>query len=273
MARYSFTGRFGALCQTTNIIERRRANPLNLNFYLGASNETDLVLGSISDGIWSASLYGERIGLFSRTNPAPYAGSYTLAIPGYTTSSNSLGNGFSAVHVSTNGIVRFTGDLADGTKITHSSAVSSSGMWPFYVPLYSGNGLIIGWLTFTNDINSVIEGPLNWLKLPGPKAPFYSNGLALVCEPVASPYQARGGQLFTPTNVIMQADAGGTPSTSTNQIMNFHFASSSGLFKGSVLDPLTGKPLTFKGTVLQNLDKGYGFIWSTNQSFPVLVIP
>lgn len=270
MAHYPFTGRFGAFCEATNIIQRRDANPLNLNFFLGDSNETDLVLGSISDGTWTASLFGERVGYYSKTNPAPEAGSYTLVIPGYSTSSNSVGNGFGTVRVNTTGIVRFAGDLADGTAFTQKSAVSETGDWPVYVP-YSGIGLLTGWLTFTNEINNPLQGSLSWLKLPAAKAAFFSNGLATVCEVAGSPYEAVQSESFTPTNAILQAAAEGITNVSTNEIVDFHLAVASGVFRGSMADSLTGKPLIFKGVVLQNFDSGYGFILTTNQSFPVLI--
>lgn len=272
-AHYSFSGHFGAFCSATNIIIRPRTNSLSLNFYLADSTNAGQVVGSISDGVWSANLYGERVGRYSKTNPASYEGSYTLVIPGEIALSNSLGNGFGTLRVSPTGIVRFVGILADGTTIAENSALSAAGDWPVYVPLYSGNGLVMGWLTFTNEVNTALQGSLSWLKLPGAKGTVYSNGLATSCEVVASPYEAVQSQLFTPTNAIIQTGTYGTTNTSTNGIFDFRFGSSSGIFHGSISDSLTGKPAIFKGVVLQNLNTGYGFILGTNESFPVLVIP
>ena len=272
-ARYTFSGHFGPFCSATNIIHRLRTNSLNLNFYLGNSTNAGHVIGNVSDGVWSANLYGERSGPYSKTNPAPYPGSYTMVIPGDSTVSNSLGNGFGTVRVSPSGVVRFSGVLADGTAIAQNLGISISGDWPVYVPLYSGKGLVTGWLTFTNQINTALQGSLNWLKLPGAHGAFYSNGLATACAVVGSPYEAVLSQSFTPTNAVVQAGAEGIINASTNGISGFRLAGSSGIFHGSITNPLTGKPSIFKGVVLQNLDAGYGFILSTNQSFPVLVIP
>jgi hypothetical protein len=272
-SRYSFSGHFGAICSATNIIHRPWTNSLNLNFSIGNSTNAGKVFGNISDGVWTANLYAERAGPYYKTNPAPYPGSYTLVIPGGSTVSNSVGNGFSTARVGPAGTVGFTGVLADGATIAQSSAISPSGDCPVFVPLYSGKGLVTGWLTFTNEIDTALQGSLTWLKLPGANRALYSNGLATVCEVVGSPYKAVQSQLFIPTNAIVQSGAEGTTNTSTNGIISFHLSGSSGIFHGSIMDSSSGKPLNFKGVVLQNLDAGYGFILSTNQSFPVLVVP
>ena len=116
--------------------------------------------GNLSNATWSAQSFANRA-VFSESNPAPQQGSYTLVLPG----TNSA-DGFGSVAVDVSGNVTFGGTLGDGTKVTDSAIESGQGQWPVYVSLYSGAGMLLGWLEFTNEHPQDIGGMLDWVK-PG----------------------------------------------------------------------------------------------------------
>jgi hypothetical protein len=88
-----------------------------------------------------------------------------LVIPGKDNDpSVPAGDGFGVVSVGTSGKIKFKGTLADGTKVSQSTSLSKDGLWPMYVSLYSGKGSLVSWQAFANQINSDLNGMLNWIK-------------------------------------------------------------------------------------------------------------
>jgi len=75
-----------------------------------------------------------------------------------------------------------------------------------------------------------------------------------------------GGNL-TPafTNIITLSERNKVGNLSDNKL-SMSISTSSGLFGGSVVDPATGKPSSFKGALLQNQNGGAGFLAGTNRS-------
>lgn len=269
-ARLPFSGQFGSLCQTTNYVKRKNTNTLVVNFVLNPSNQ---VTGVVSDGAWTANLYGERMGIHPTTNSPPYPGKYTLMIHGNALASSSLGNGFGTLTLSTAGAVRFAGTLADGTKLSQSAAVTQFGNWPFYIPLYSGQGLVMGWLSFTNSASGVPAGAFNWIKSPNPKSALYRNGLAIQTIVKGSfyvPPPSPGMNVAMASLTILGAAA---PPSGTNEVLSLKFSPSTGTFTGRVMNQTTGKPEAFEGAFLQAPNAGYGFVLGTNLSSPLILIP
>ncbi|HWD92918.1 MAG TPA: Ig-like domain-containing protein [Verrucomicrobiae bacterium] len=263
-ARYSFSGQFGALCQGTAVIQRKGANSLNVNFTLKPGSSGQLT-GSMSDGTWTAQILGGLAAFNSKTNPAPYAGSYTLEIPGQA-APFSLGNGFGSIKVDGSGNVKLTGMLADGTKLSQSAPLSSDGTWPVFVPLYSGKGLILGWISFVSRAGDDLHGTLSWLKLSVPNTRIYPGGLAVASDAVGSAF-VPGPQPFVFGRVQLQLGEAGN-----GLIMALKVSPTTGLFNGNILDRATGKPEKFQGALLDKVNAGYGFVLGTNQSTPVTLI-
>ncbi|HXJ76565.1 MAG TPA: hypothetical protein VNM37_27155, partial [Candidatus Dormibacteraeota bacterium] len=58
----------------------------------------------------------------------------------------------------------------------------------------------------------------------------------------------------------------GTVSNQSSNRLSLTFTKSTGLWKGTVLDPATGRSLLFRGVVLQGQNDGSGFFLSTNRS-------
>jgi hypothetical protein len=266
--KFAFSGQFGMLCQATNHIIRKNTNGLVLNFSLGSSNQ---VLGSVSDGLWTANLYGERNG-FQATNFGLSAGKYTMIIWGTRAAANSLGHGFGTLTLSSTGSLRFGGTLADGTKVSQSAPVSEFGNWPLFVPLYSGQGLLISWIAFTNTPSGDFGGNLNWIKPPSTKSLLYQSGLAVQRPVLGSFYSLSMNPVPAVTNVDLSL-AGALSGSSTNQIVSLLFSKANGTFTGQLRDTIGGKPVSFEGAFLQKIKGGYGFVLGTNLSSPVALVP
>jgi hypothetical protein len=200
------------------------------------------------------------------------------------------GNGFGAAIISPTGVVTFSGFLGDGTAVNSTSIVSSDGQWPLYASLYNGVGSVLGWLSLTNE--GSIEGQTGWFKLPNPSSKYYSAGFTNNSQVMGSSYQYTTGQPllgFTAGDLVLtngdltgsitnQITLGATTATgseigSTQITDKLVFKPSSGLFKGTVLDPATGKPITVSGAVLQNLNLGAGQFLGPNESGSVLFGP
>jgi hypothetical protein len=220
--------------------------------------------------------------VYSPTNPAPQSGrKYTLAISGSEDSSQEPGGyGFGTVGVNTSGTISFSGSLGDGAKVTQSAIVSRQGYWPLYVPLYSGNGSIWGWLTFTNDPDSDLSGSVNWIKLAQPSAKLYPAGFTNWFDAIGSVYGFTNGvRVLDLTNGVATFEGGNLSQTITNQFwlgtnnlvtgsntLSLKITTTSGLFQGGFINPATGKSNSFSGALLQKQNAGYGYFLGTNQT-------
>jgi hypothetical protein len=265
--KYSFKGKFGVVCMATNLVLRKGANPLTISFMLQAGSSTNQFLGNLSDGVWVAGMHGAVAPFNLKTNPAPYAGNYTIAFPGQT-GSPALGNSYGSVRVDGNGNVRLAGMLADGTKVSQSALLSRDGLWPVFIPLYSGKGLVMAWISFTNRATDDLNGSVSWIKLANPTAAYYPDGLAFAGSAVGSAFRASSA-LALNVEVSKLQTSGGAP----GNITSLKISASTGTFKGSMLDKLTGQPKSFQGALLQKPNVAYGFIFGAGQSTPLMLAP
>jgi hypothetical protein len=277
---YSYSGSFGTDGSTTKTIARPNATPVTVQLQLGAGQEP--ITGTINDGASVAALVAVPSG-YSRTNPAPQAGKYTLLIPGSTNVPvEPAGYGFGTLTVSETGAVVLGGMLGEGTPVTASTLVSREGQWPLYVSLYGGRGSFLGWLAFSN--NTAILGHTAWFKLAQAKARFYPAGFTNAANVAGSSYQVTNGLPALPfTQGSLSLNDGNLENGVTNQFaLNdpvasgatmVHFRAGSGAFHSVVTDPATGHNLIVNGVVLQDQNIGAGFFLGTNQSGSVVLSP
>jgi hypothetical protein len=281
--KYSFTG----ILDDAGADGRGIPNsPLFLEFQTG----TDHITGTIGDGDWLADLYMDRGVYNSKTNPASFAGHYTLLFPGSGDVTNSdlpFGDGYGIVTIDTAGKVRLSGSLADGTKVSQSSVVTSDRHWPLYVPLYKGQGQLLSWQTVADTGDKDIGGDYSWIKPADDRSKVYPDGFAFQTNAFGSFYNPAlspitgfedalvilsGGGLITnlQTGVFVTNKVYAVGTNKFSMILNVP----TGTFKGSTMNPATGKPISFNGVVLQKQGYGSGYFLSTNQtSGKVTVIP
>ena len=281
---YSFTGQLDPERNATNTIPRKGANSLTVELSFGG-DDLDQVSGRVTDGVWQAPLLGYRNSFDAKASPAPFAGSYTMIIQGQSDPNlGPEGDSFGRVKVDDSGRASFAGTLADGTKVSQKVALSKNGQWPLHGALYSGQGVVQGWLTLTNGTTNDIRGAVGWIKPALPKTKLYPGGFNGETTTVGSQYVRpttstnrvlnltqtslifSGGNLSPAlTNTITLSERNKVGNLNGNKL-SMSISTSSGLFSGSVVNPATGKSSSFKGAVLQNRNGGAGFLPGTNRS-------
>jgi subtilase family protein len=279
-SRYSFSGQFNALGFDTRTVTRNNSTPLTLFLQMDVTDNSR-VTGTVSNATWTASLTAFRATFNSKTNPPPQMGKYTWLIPGRAdASAQPGGDSFGTVAVDGSGNVTLAGTLGDGSKLSEKTILSAQGRWPLYASLYSGNGMVLGWLGFTNELTNDIDGLVTWIKPGQPASKLYPGGFTNQTEAIGSLY------LFTNTVPVLNFSTGQVSLVNgnmaagiTNQVvlgannkvtdtnkLSLTITTTSGLFKGNVVNPATGKAISFNGVLLQKQDFGSGSFLGTNQT-------
>ena len=181
---YSFHGAFDSSGAGTSTISQKNSSGLSVSLQVDTTDNSS-VSGTVSTGSWSADLVAYQDAFNGRTNPAPFAGTYSLLFPGADDGNpdNPQNNGVGTVSVNTAGAVKFKGVLGDGTKVSQSSEISQSGDWPLFISLYNRQGEISGWLNFNGG---AVSGETTWIKEPNPKSKSYPNGFVLTPDVTGS---------------------------------------------------------------------------------------
>ena len=283
--RYALSGRFDLDCHATNAIPRKGTNALTLAFALGSGTNTGHLLGIVTDGQWTAVLLGDRHEFLAKTNPAPFTGRYTMVLPGQPgTATSPGGDGYGAIKIDSRGFLKLTAMTADDRALTFSAPVARDGSCPVYVPLYKGKGSILGWLNFTNRSSDDCTGLLNWACPSLPTSKLYPLGFTNEVLAVGSSYLApvsKTNRVIALTNGVIFFSGGNLLQTFTNAVamgadsrvanlgnnsLTLAITTSSGLFKGTVVNPDGGKAKAFRGALLQKRNEGSGYFRGTNQT-------
>jgi hypothetical protein len=283
---WSTTGRFGSSGDALARVARGNSRSLNLFLHQG----NGLISGTITDGQWSANLLAYANG-YSKTNSAPQAGSFMLDVPGAAFSALSPGgDSYGPIKIDSLGNVQWVGSLADGSKFTQKSAISAQGLWPVYVSLYGGQGLVMGWVQLTN---SSVAGQLVWIKPSGMAGKYYpagfTNEITVSGVSLGSLKSSQGGSvkltsgnrnlmflgggLSSGLSVPIHIDTNGRVTSLGTTKVNLTISSTTGLFRGAVVDPRTGKNLQFQGAIYDDWDVGLGYFLNPAQSGQALIAP
>lgn len=287
-AQYSMSGFFDTGGQATITIVRRNQIPLTVVLQMDG---TDQVIGTVTDGTWVAQLWADRAVFDGKLNIAPQQGTYTMYFAGdYGAASDPAGDGWGTVKVDGAGRLRFAASLADGTKITQAATVAGDGTWPLYVSLYGGQGSIQGWIAFNySSSDDIGADALSWIN-PGTNAKYYPGGFATVTSSRGSRYAppARGTTVLGLAGADVVLDGGDVAQSINDQILigtnsrvtdlsgnklSLIFSLSTGTFSGRMINPGTGKPLSFSGVILPKYDIGRGYFLDGGLSGEVQLLP
>jgi hypothetical protein len=296
--RIPFTGQFdtngGAAVTASNSPSLVFALALQLDL-TGATP----LLGSVSNIVTGATstLTAYQAG-FSGTLPATnYAGNYVLAMNGSSAPAAApSGYSFAQAIVGADGGVQIWCNLADGSSFSTSGVLGKDGDWPFYSPLYHGQGSVMASASFAglNKSGGVLGQPC-WFKSAG-AAPwfFYTNGFALLPSQLSLtgnlyPAPHRGVAVLTNTNYTLQLFGGNLSTTVSDNISISHnnvvafsantnqlaitISAAQGLFFGSFIHPVTHQPTTVDGLILPGSDMAFGCFLGTNQGGGLLISP
>jgi plastocyanin len=299
-SRPSFSGHFDTN-GAAEVTVRRPTGNLTVDLQVDLTGGSDKVVGTVSDGTFSAPLSGDRAVFNSKTNPAPQNGKYTLVIPANFTATNSpYGDSFGTVSVNTSGVLQFNGNLADGLKVSQASTVSGDGQWPLFAVLPGGKGSVLSWVTFAATPTNDLTGDVTWIRSPSTKSYSYGSPPPATIKPFSGGFMTEGtltGFTYvrpatgTPVLNISQGDlvlAGGDLTSSitndltlsaNNRVLNLSsnkmtltFNLPTGTFRGTVADPnLPTKRIAVNGAVLQGANVGRGYFVGTTQSGTVLL--
>lgn len=287
---YSCSGKLSLQCQISNVI-KFGTNSLVLALQASQNTQGGQISGQLATASWSVPLQAGRATYDSKTNPAPFAGNYTMVIPGQGGSALlPSGLSYGTVHIASNGVSAFSGVLADGTKISQGFTVPADAQWPLFTGLYSGKGLLIGTPVMTPFNGDNFFGYLVWLKQTNANSKLYPSGFTMNTYAVGDLYNAPSG-----TNPVVALPSGqlnfsggnlaasfcnliniGAKSKITNLSSNklaMTVTVNNGTYSGTVVDPTSGKLLPFGGVVMQNRKSGYGFLSGTNQCSQVFLTP
>jgi hypothetical protein len=275
-ANYGFSGQFRTDGSAFVQILRYYQYPLTIQFQV-TEEDPDVILGTVGNGVWTAVLNADRAVFNATTNPCPYAGKYTMVLPGDFYSTTVPGGAtVGTININTSGKINLNGYLADANKITPSTYISKRGRWPLYSSVYNGGGTFYGSLFFLATTNDVISGDITWVKPPCPCFKYYAYGFYVVNSVYGSQYiqPPKGTNVLNITNGIMefngqslyQGITNQVALTSNNQLQNFSQNGlsfgvnlSTGFFNGSVMDTVTFDWHPYKGVVVQNANIGTGY--------------
>jgi hypothetical protein len=217
---------------------------------------------------------------YNSANPSPLEGRYTISIPGQVP--GVPGSGFMWADVDSKGRVNLSGSMADGTAITQSTVITEDGTCPVFSSMYSGNGMIMGYLGFASVPESDASGALTWAKPSRPNADFNPAGFTNDVTMTGSRYikPVSSGRILNMTNGVIVFQEGNLAAPFTNSVtlgpgnkvsnnsnnkLTMKFNLSNGLFTGDAQDPATGKSFPFKGAVLQKQNQAAGYFRGQNQ--------
>lgn len=286
---HSLSGNFSASGFSSNSIPGTNPSPVTVLMRVDPLNN-NRITGQISNDTWSAELTAYASSAFSKTNPCPQAGQYTLAFPGTDTPDiEPAGDGYATIAVSSLGSTSLSGKLADGTPVAEKASIQQNGLFPLFESLYSGKGLLLGWVDFSNQPQSDVSGLLTWIAPSSAGQQINPAGFTNQLQATGSRYQ------FNPANPILNMTTGmvsfaygNLPQSFTNQIrlttnntianlssnqLSCKITTSSGQFSGSVTIPGTKQTVSFVGVLLQKQNMATGFFLGTNQSGSVLLGP
>ncbi len=291
MVRFSGTFDLSGVGSTT--VSRNGKSPLTLTVQL-ALDGSDRVAGVVSNATdgWSSVLLGNRA-VFKAANPAVnFSGRYTMLLPPDTNAEVAPGgDGYGLISIALNGNVTISGALGDGEPLKPKAApVSENGDYPLYAPAYGSEGLIMGWVNFTNAPARTLTGNLVWIKPVGTDG-FYDAGFANEVALVGSGYTipVAGQPTLLMTNGVIVLTDGNLPEPITNWLTFSNvntvtmvttnalmkkptFTRGSGLMKDKFIHPANpGMWTVMAGVYLQNQNYVGGYFKGTNQTGSLLL--
>lgn len=289
----SFTGQFSQDGVFSNSFVPKGFNtPFTVQLTLDLTG-AGTITGTIANSGWSAPLLANQ-DVFSTANPpSQNYQRFSLAIPGGEDSTNQPGgNSVGTIILDGVGDVTFTGTLADGSPASQKTFISKNGEWPFFISSSSGNGVTLGWLTFSPGQEGTLTGQVYWERLPQANASLYpagfnfANGITVAGSfydfyksvPVLVLPNSEGQAVlqqagFSPalTNHFTLLNHGLKDVVAGSNKLNLTITLFTGAFKGSVVDPDNNLSIPVSGVVLTNQNAGFGFFITSNQSGSIFI--
>jgi hypothetical protein len=286
-------GQFSPAGVATLTTPRKGLSTLTTLLQLDFASQT--VSGTVTDGSFEAQVMAE---LEQKTTN--YEGRYTLIIPGTNDPLTGPYGASCGTATVESGAISFVGYLADGTNaVNHTSSVSKDGYWPFYVPLYGGNGSLWSWNCFTNTNGAMIIFSTNASWINGTnanEAAVYRSGFTNEqASIIGSAYTSTNKPLlsltseqltnlqvtlewdeppFSITNTDITLASSGTITIPGSTVvagntngLALTITKTNGVISGSFVNPFNSKQtVKVKGVLLQGQTNARGYFIGTNHS-------
>jgi hypothetical protein len=284
---HGISGTFSLAGMATNKISRANSQggpllvEMTLNWNSFSPQVTGTVFGTNNGVQWAATNLLADLA----TNILSSA-EYTMLIPPNTNSAPTNSPGGYGFALITNyaprnpaaATARITGALADGTAFSQSVTVSQTGYVPLFATLYSGKGLLLGWISLDlTNTNAVAATGLTWIH-PTRTTGLYQNGFTnvlLTNQILLSPWTNPAGNIDLLTNLSL-LDTINDTNTLTNIAVNIADSDKvAGTSVSGTINPKTGllkvtvdtggSKVTGYGVILLNATNGSGyFLTKTN---------
>jgi len=292
---YGFTGAFdlSGNSQAGFIGPNRESVDVILHVNLNLNPPDNQMTGTLSTADWQSALMADRAVFNGTTLKATnYAAHYTMVVPPGRGAPEGSPGGYGVATIVNNeaGMASLVGNLGDGTSINQFVPMSENGVIPVYVSLYNGQGLLLGWLTFTNVPPQTLSGVLNWINLTGASKTLYPGGFTNQTPITGSVYQQPGGLFLSNGMLTISAAAQVSNLVYTNVTvsgakLSYSAADNPTNQLSATINATTGtmtltfRPtgakadITARGVVLQSESNAAGWYLGTNQSGYFLLQP
>jgi len=286
---FRISGSFRPDGGATNAVALSLSETAQLLMQVDLTGGSDQITGSVTSQLWSSQLIMDRAVFLAKTNPAPFAGSYTF-VWGPDTNAVTSPEGISSgtIKVDVKGGAALKATLADNTTLSLKTAVSKNGAVPLYASLYKGLGAVVSWLMIdTNRPDTDASGLLDWFRQAQPKSKFYPAGFTNETMVEASWFvPPTTNRVLNLTNAVVGFTNGNLAADFANDVtlgidqrvtnnstnaLTLKIQKTSGLFTGSVTPPGTRTARSFKGALLQKQNRGAGFLVGTNRTSQVTI--
>jgi uncharacterized repeat protein (TIGR02543 family) len=246
---HGISGTFSPDGQATNHITREAGagGSLTVVMALTSSNSSPQVTGTVSGPDWVADL---SAGLAINTPSAEYT---MLIMPDTNNAppTNSPGGDSYALITNKAGAAKIAGALADGTTLSQTVSVAQDGYVPIYDSLYSGKGLLLGWISLDSTNQGGVS--LTWIH-PKTKSGLYTNGFTniLTTNEILISQWTNPGNFASLTNLTLLDTIGDTnvPPNVTVSITD------SGKVTGTAGIPVSGSITPKTGLVTLTIGSG-----------------
>ena len=267
----------------------------------------EVITGSLSWNGTTAQATLSRNPYNAKTNPAPVAHvgrfSFLLLSPNASGTDSPGGDGWASLTVSTAGVIKLSGRLADGTTLTETAFLSAAGTFSLFTELYRSipqKGHLAGRITFTDQPGiSDFHGMMQWLKRPDSRDTLYPAGFNTERCALGSRFTAppTGTRLLTQLtdadpNASLSLLGPNLPVINNQEIERViswqktnalrHFGPetltatanrTTGLISGRYLDPTTGLSIPFQGITFQKQGLAAGQFLLSNRSGALRIQP
>jgi hypothetical protein len=286
---YSLHGHFDPAGNAQVLATAPGKSPLQVRIQKG---EYGGLIGTVGNSEWTATLSAYGNWYNGRTIISPFAGRYTMVLG----TDAQPGHSYAIISASKSGIVRFSGSLADGTKLSYSAPSVSGSTCPFSGSLYRGKGAVFGWLYLTYYYMGAgggyefapVGGQLWWIRPGLTNNTTHDSSFTVLTDVFGSYYDAPliGDRILSISNGVVALEGGPASTgfkgdfllatnnrvTATNPAaLNLTFSKSTGLFHGQAKETVSNKKYSFGGVVLQGIKMGKGYFRSDGRTGDVTI--